>query len=90
MTSTFLTRRDFSTRLASFFSMLGIASAPFGSGPRLRMPQSARSDELSHTAGAIHQEVVFNASRKRVYEALSWKADYWEPLTKCLVSLASQ
>jgi activator of HSP90 ATPase len=28
-------------------------------------------DEISHTAEAIHQEPVFKASRKRVYEALT-------------------
>jgi uncharacterized protein YndB with AHSA1/START domain len=28
-------------------------------------------DEISHTCAAIHQEVVFKASRKRVYEALT-------------------
>jgi uncharacterized protein YndB with AHSA1/START domain len=28
-------------------------------------------DELSHTSESIHQEVVFKASRKRVYEALT-------------------
>lgn len=28
-------------------------------------------EEISHNAEAIHQEVVFNASRKRVYEALT-------------------
>jgi len=29
------------------------------------------ADEISHTAEAIHQEPVFKASRKRVYEALT-------------------
>ena len=28
-------------------------------------------DEISHTAESIHQEPVFKASRKRVYEALT-------------------
>ena len=28
-------------------------------------------EEISHTCAAIHQEVVFKASRKRVYEALT-------------------
>jgi activator of HSP90 ATPase len=28
-------------------------------------------DEVSHSAGAIHQEPVFKASRKRIYEALT-------------------
>jgi len=31
----------------------------------------ATTEEISHTAEAIHQETVFKASRKRVYEALT-------------------
>jgi len=31
----------------------------------------AGPEEISHTADAIHQEAVFTASRKRVYEALT-------------------
>lgn len=68
-----LNRRDFSLSLASFFSILGLteSSTAFASAGGPRVTPSAGSDELSHTAGAIHQEVVFNASRKRVYEALT-------------------
>jgi uncharacterized protein YndB with AHSA1/START domain len=32
---------------------------------------ASATEEISHTAEAIHQEVVFKASRKRVYEALT-------------------
>jgi activator of HSP90 ATPase len=32
---------------------------------------AAAQDELSHTAEAIHQEVMFKASSKRVYDALT-------------------
>ncbi len=32
---------------------------------------AAATEEISHTAEAIHQEPVFKASRKRVYEALT-------------------
>src|ERR1700720_1372005 len=32
---------------------------------------AAADEEISHTAEAIHQEPVFKASRKRVYEALT-------------------
>jgi uncharacterized protein YndB with AHSA1/START domain len=38
-------------------------------GSRKAWAESA--DEISHTCAAIHQEVVFKASRKRVYEALT-------------------
>src|ERR1700730_8705886 len=73
MTTSFLTRRDFSVWLASFASILGLAESGevLGSGGRPRVGESAESDNLSHTGGAIHQEVVFNVSRKRVYEALT-------------------
>ena len=73
MTSNTVSRRDFSVRLASFFSMLGLAgcSAAAGSGGPARTSRPPGRDEVSHTAEAIHQEVVFNASPKRVYEALT-------------------
>ena len=35
------------------------------------MGWAAGEEEISHTAEAIHQEPVFKASRKRVYEALT-------------------
>jgi activator of HSP90 ATPase len=31
---------------------------------------AAEADDVTHTAESIHQEIVFKASRKRVYEAL--------------------
>ncbi|HKO03938.1 MAG TPA: SRPBCC domain-containing protein [Candidatus Acidoferrales bacterium] len=71
MESDLFTRRDFSVRLASLFSVLGVAGTAFGSSGRLRPEQSAGSEVISHTGEAIHQEVVFTASRKRVYEALT-------------------
>jgi uncharacterized protein YndB with AHSA1/START domain len=36
-----------------------------------RRSWAAAEEEISHTAEAIHQEPVFKASRKRVYEALT-------------------
>jgi len=68
MISEIFTRRDFSVRLVglvSAFSLGGSASAFARSG--LTEP----TGEISHTAESIHQEVVFQASRKRVYEALT-------------------
>ncbi len=60
------TRREFSVSLASFFALGSLVKVrPFtGAG-------AARAEELSHNAEAIHQEVVINASRSRVYEALT-------------------
>jgi uncharacterized protein YndB with AHSA1/START domain len=71
MISNLFTRRDFSMRLASFFSGLGIAGAAYGSTDSAQTARVAGSAEISHTGEAIHQEVLFKASRKRVYEALT-------------------
>jgi activator of HSP90 ATPase len=59
------TRREFSTRLASF---LAFASIP-GIGTR-RKPLPI-GDDVSHTAESIHQEVTLDATPQRVYEALT-------------------
>src|SRR5260370_1217325 len=45
----------------------GIGGVALGS----RRSWAAAEEEISHTAEAIHQEPVFKASRKRVYEALT-------------------
>ncbi len=69
MTSTILNRREFSVRVASLLPALGIAGTALGGSSRLS--GNAAPQEISHTAEAIHQEVTFKASRKRVYEALT-------------------
>jgi uncharacterized protein YndB with AHSA1/START domain len=56
------TRRQMIVGAASIFGCLTIGSVDAWSGA---------ADEISHTCEAIHQEVVFKASRKRVYEALT-------------------
>lgn len=73
MTSNIVTRREFSVRLASSLSLLGLAgcSAASAAGGRGQTSSSAGRDEISHTAEAIHQEVSFDASRQRVYAALT-------------------
>lgn len=70
MGSNLFNRREFSTRLASFFPALGIAGAASRSSGSLHAAGIPSSEEISHTE-AIHQEVVFKASCKRVYEALT-------------------
>lgn len=65
MVSTGFSRRDFSLGLAAFFWAAGFtdkASAIDG---------DKGTEVISHTAEAIHQEVTFKASRKRVYDALT-------------------
>src|SRR5580658_7898374 len=69
MTSTILNRREFSVRVASLFPALTVAGTAFGAASLGSEP--AASDEISHSSDAIHQEAVFKASRKRVYEALT-------------------
>jgi hypothetical protein len=75
MTTSNLTRRDFSAKFASLLSVLGLAGTAraFFDGPHLLNKIAPRSagDDISHVAEAIHQEVSFKASRKRVYEALT-------------------
>lgn len=65
------TRRDFSVRLAAIFPAFGLGSSAFVSPGRPQTSRPAAADEISHTCEAIHQEVVFKASRKRIYDALT-------------------
>ena len=71
MMSDLITRRGFSVGVASLLSGLGLAETRIGAARGSRAAASAANDEISHTAESIHQEVVFKASRKRVYEALT-------------------
>jgi activator of HSP90 ATPase len=59
------TRRDFSVWLASIVPVLGIAGVALAPAA-----VAAESSEISRTAESIHQEPVFRASRKRLYEAI--------------------
>jgi len=56
------TRRQLITGVAVTFGGLALGS---------RVAWARAGEEISHTAEAIHQEPVFKASRKRVYEALT-------------------
>lgn len=60
------TRRDFSLCLAAIVPAFGMAE---GAVP-LPTPQADRNG-ISHTCESIHQEVIFKAARKLVYEALT-------------------
>jgi uncharacterized protein YndB with AHSA1/START domain len=71
MVSNLHTRRDFSVRLAVFFTGLGITETARGSMSGTRARSLAGNEEISHAAQSIHQELVLKASRKRVYEALT-------------------
>ena len=52
-------------------AIVGVALAFGGVALAPARVWAAAGEEISHTAESIHQEVVFKASRKRVYEALT-------------------
>jgi uncharacterized protein YndB with AHSA1/START domain len=62
-------RREFSLRMASVCSLLSLSGLPFLTSPTSAL--TAESEEISNHGEAIHQEVVFKASRDRVYKALT-------------------
>ena len=64
------TRREFAagvTACVSGFGLAGSALASHGDGTQ----KPSDTDEISRTAEAIHQEVVFKADRRRVYATLT-------------------
>jgi activator of HSP90 ATPase len=69
MTTQLFTRRDFSVRLAAIFPTLGIAGAA-AMAAGVIAAQDAHGSEISRTGETIHQEPVFKANRKQIYEAL--------------------
>ncbi|MGO9274003.1 MAG: SRPBCC domain-containing protein [Terriglobia bacterium] len=71
MIASMFNRRAFSLRLAWCFSGLGLVRTSFGSAGSPRAPALAGDEEVSHKSESIHQEVVFKATRKRVYEAIT-------------------
>jgi activator of HSP90 ATPase len=52
-------------------ALVGVAIAFGGLALGSGEARAGADEEISHTAEAIHQEPVFKASRKRVYEALT-------------------
>ncbi len=69
-----ITRRDFSICLGSALPLLGVARPPFAFATRALQPPAA--EEISRTAEAIHQELLFQGAPKRVYEALTDTAQF--------------
>lgn len=64
----FLRRTDSVTRRQMLLGAAGVLGyVTLGSADLL----AGAADEISHSCEAIHQEVVFKVSRKRVYEALT-------------------
>jgi activator of HSP90 ATPase len=66
------------TELKTRRQVIGALAFALG-GTALARPATASpagSEELSHSAEAIHQETVFKASKKRVYELLSQSKEF--------------
>jgi uncharacterized protein YndB with AHSA1/START domain len=64
------TRRNFSIRLASLVAALSRAGTSLAFATVADVPVGS-VEAISHTAEAIHQERVFNATPERVYKALT-------------------
>jgi activator of HSP90 ATPase len=64
-------RRDFAVSLAGTLPVIGLAGSAFA----LPAPQADRNG-ISHARESIHQEIVFKAPRKRVYEALTQESQF--------------
>jgi uncharacterized protein YndB with AHSA1/START domain len=88
MNSFVLTRRDFSVRLAALLPALGIAQTAFGRTGISRTAGLAGPEEISRTSESIHQEVVFAASRERVYRALTDAKQFTQVTTFSMVKSA--
>ena len=81
-------RREFSGRLGSLLSTVAIAGTAFASPRSQTAPGTSNAGEISHTAEAVHQEVVFKASRAQVYEALTDAAQFTK-VTAILTDMAA-
>jgi uncharacterized protein YndB with AHSA1/START domain len=66
-----ITRRNFSLRIATLFSAIGVAAVAGRSIGSAHAADTPAAWGLGHDAEAIHHERVFKASRKRVYDALT-------------------
>jgi activator of HSP90 ATPase len=65
------TRRDFFGGLAALAPTLGVAGVSLASvGGSATASDDTSADGVTHTADAIHQEIVFQAAPERVYAAL--------------------
>lgn len=70
MPAILISRRALAFHIAAIPLGLSAAARALGAGGT-DAALAANGDGLSHSAEAIHQEVVFNASRRRVYRALT-------------------
>jgi len=87
MTRQDVTRRNFAFRLAWLLPGLGATGTLLKPVADPRAVHAA-GDEISHTNDAIHQEVVFNASQSRIYEALT-DSKQFDAITKLSAAMQS-
>ena len=71
MPTSLITRRSFAASLALIPIGLTSVAGVFGARGSLGSMVPGDDDGLTHTSEAIHQEVRFDATRRRVYEALT-------------------
>lgn len=71
MPSPLISRRAFAASLAVIPVGLRAGAGVFRPAARMLDSVQGSDDGLTHTSEAIHQEVGFDASRRRVYEALT-------------------
>ena len=71
MPSPLISRRAFAVSLAALPVGLRAGGGVFRPAARMSGPAQGEGDGLTHTSEAIHQEVSFDASRRRVYQALT-------------------
>jgi activator of HSP90 ATPase len=81
MPSPLISRRAFAVRLAAIPVGLRAGAGVFGPAARIGGSTQGEGDGLTHTSEAIHQEVSFDASRRRVYQALT-EAQQFDGVTR--------
>jgi uncharacterized protein YndB with AHSA1/START domain len=82
------TRREFSVRLGWLWPSLGLVGAAARLMGQMDPVRAAGSEEITRTNEAIHQEVVFKASRTRVYGALT-DSKQFDALTRLSAAMTS-
>ena len=80
MAATLLLSRR-SVVMAALPATLGMSAPAWSISNDVDKPKQVGVDGLSHTAEAIHQEVIFNAAPHRIYEALT-SSQQFDALTR--------
>jgi activator of HSP90 ATPase len=81
MPTSVVSRRALALRLAALPAGLVLATRSWSAPAGMESSKSADGDGLTHTSEAIHQEIHFDASRERVYRALT-SSDEFDAVTR--------